>query len=173
MRMRELLTVFKGQHQLAEDHAMVPEHLTPVLRKKIPAQAPQSRYWKEQASLAANFIELNHYEAHRGAILWCPTVTAIFENRVDDNADEATGPHAGWSRLRERLASDGYVELGIGVAKDGCAWCMLVRSNDAPKLFDLAWEFSPSLDPVAFKAQKEIAIGRVWTLHDNPANESC
>jgi hypothetical protein len=52
------------------------------------------------------------------------------------------------------------------------------KRGDAPswgffRLFDLAWEFSPSLDPVAFKAQKEIAIGRVWTLHDNRVNESC
>lgn len=84
----------------------------------------QSVSWQVEALRAWDYLTDHCMEAHCGAILWSPFVTALFSNRR-------------WTQIgpvRNHLRQLGLTELGVQEPKDRDEWTILVESNRASDL---------------------------------------
>ena len=138
----------------------------------------QSLSWWLEACRAAEYMYAHHFPAHRGAVLWCPNVTAIFGNDghdPDDGRQLTEGnlrARAEVERLRRKLVEAELEELAFGKSKGGYTWTVLVNSGDAYRLFELVWQCYPpgsSNNPW----EKGTAFSRLTGYLNSPIKESC
>jgi hypothetical protein len=122
--------------------------------------------FQKQALNAVKMIRKHHNSAHRGAFLWYPEITAVFENRASHK--EAISV----DRLREALKSQGIEELSSNKSDDGETWVILVDSSLAKEINDLVWSLCPG-HALYIEVQKEIAFERIWQFHHRPVNDTC
>jgi hypothetical protein len=109
----------------------------------------QSVSWLAEASRAAAYVTDHLFKAHRGALLWCPDVSAVFGNdghdpgpgQAVDEGNERS--RAEVTLVREKLREAGITELGFGKSGDGYSWVILVESVDTDRLFEMVWECYP------------------------------
>jgi hypothetical protein len=137
--------------------------------------------WSKEAIQAANYLHQEHFEAHRGAVLWEPGVVVIFGN---DGylQDERTRKEV--EVVREKLRATNIKEIGFGTdtAEDGYTWALLVEVDEyqteagqkfhrvmlTGSFFDLVWDAwsiayptdDPQDDDDFKQAQKLIAAGK-------------
>jgi hypothetical protein len=122
--------------------------------------------WEKQAIEAANMLNSHHGSAHRGAILWCPEVTAIFEARANNTYALQK------DKVRKLLQDKGLKELAYGEGDTETTWVILVHSQFADELNELIWGFCPSDDTYTI-VQKEITFDRIWQFHYSPVHKKC
>lgn len=109
----------------------------------------QAAVRKAEASRAAQYTHDHLFACHRGALLWCPHVTAIFGNDgydpgpglpVNDGNIRARGEV---EQVRQKLRGAGITELAFGKDSDGYSWVILVESDDVDRLFEMIWRCYP------------------------------
>jgi hypothetical protein len=137
----------------------------------------------EEGIQAANYLHEEHFESHRGAVLWEPGVVVIFGND-GYSQDERTRKEV--ELVREKLRAAKIKEIGFGTdtAEGGYTWALLVEVDDdkyqteagqklhrvmlTNSFFDLVWDAWSVAYPTGdrqddddFKqAQKMIAAGK-------------
>lgn len=148
----------------------------PIGRKR--ARKANAAFWIDQARQAAEYVNRSHFEAHRGAFLWCPDVTAVFGNdgydpEADGLVNEAVqAARAEVNQLKKKLLTLKHVELGFGKSKDGYTWVVLVDSDNVSELDSLIWTCYPE-GSSNNDLQKSIARSRIWRLQENPFKDTC
>lgn len=146
-----------------------PEELVGLIEKKLDRR---ETFWNTEATQAAHYIHQHHFGAHRGALLWCPQVSAIFAN--DGEKHEAKYVDL----LKHKLGDRGLELLGIGITEDEYTWVILVSSEDARGLDDLIWECFSKTSPNTInqeyvEAQKGVALNRVYSYWKVPHKDKC
>jgi hypothetical protein len=154
---------------LLEDHPDVIARFCPWV---------QTVAWRAEASRAAEYVGEHLFTAHRGAILWCPHIVAVFGNDgydpepgqpVDDGNVRAREEV---KQLRSKLQDAGIAELAFGKCKDGYSWAILVEHDDADRLFEMVWECYPpgsSNDP----RQRSNAFVKLRSYTRAPVKQHC
>lgn len=126
--------------------------------------------WDVEAVEAVAYIKAHFFEAHRGALLWLPCVTAVFGN------DGYSAPEAKEQveRIRARLKSLGIQVLSFAVCEDDYSYALLVDSNDARTLHDLTWScVSDRIRKLpAFSLEEHTASCILWTYMSQPHKSS-
>lgn len=117
--------------------------------------------WQDQAAEAIKLIQRHHPVAHRGAILWSHTITAIFENRAN------SGHALSQDKIGHFLNTKGITEVSYSASSDGETWVMLVQTSSAKELDDVVWSFYPPKDAYTI-VQRRIAFDSIWQFHINP-----
>jgi hypothetical protein len=140
----------------------------------------------EEAVRAANYLHEQHFEAHRGAVLWKPGIVALFGN---DGylQDERTRNEVDIVRKKLQAARIKEIAFGTDSVEGGCTWALLfeVRGHEyqakvgrmfqrvmlTNSFFDLVWDAwaaayptdDPQDDDDFREAQKLSAAGN-WDL---------
>jgi hypothetical protein len=135
--------------------------------------------WHAEASAAARYLWKHHFPAHRGAILWCPNVTAVFgndgydtkQNKPDETADDDRAKQE-VELLRMKLQELRIQELGFGVDEGGYTWVVLVDSPKARELNELIWTCYP-IGGLKLKIEKDTAWKSLHTYWSFPLREHC
>ncbi|MFN8442040.1 MAG: restriction endonuclease [Caldilineaceae bacterium] len=120
--------------------------------------------WNSQANEAAALLCSHHYSAHRGAVLWCPKVTCIFEHR--NATKEAI------EGVKELLLQEKFEILALGKSERSDSWVLLVNSSEAERLNELVWSRYPTEAGYTIY-QRQIAFDRIWQFFYQPINEAC
>jgi hypothetical protein len=144
-----------------------PEAFVNLIEAKLERQEV---FWSAEATHAAQYLHQHHFEAHRGAILWCPQVSAIFANDGKKLENDYV------SLLKDEISTRGLTILGTGMMDDEYTWAMLVNSEDARALHDLIWEcfFRVFPDAAAYVSiQKDIALSRLHSYWRVPHKANC
>lgn len=125
--------------------------------------------WQKQAEEAVRLLSNHHPTAHRGAILWCPEVTAIFENRSQHIYALQR------EKLTELLIAKELEELSFSELDDEESWVILVKSSHAGELDEWIWSLGPQ-EPLYISyasIQMTIAHHSIWQFHYSPMKDSC
>ena len=136
------------------------DELTGRIQKYQDVLEKYFRSWQREAAEAVDYVHSHLHEAHRGAILWCPGVTAIFGN--DNHKDERS--RAGLQRLQDKLVES---EM-LANHTDGYSWVVLVRSDETMSLFNLVWDCCSVKDHPAYSHQLNEAHAKVWSYFRTP-----
>ncbi|MBI1882209.1 MAG: hypothetical protein HYR94_28890 [Chloroflexi bacterium] len=138
--------------------------------------------WEKQAVEAANLIQKHHFSAHRGAILWCPSITAVFGNdgyslqegeTMNEEIKEAIlRTRREVEKFRELIQGKRIEEIAFGISSNNYTWVMLVRSNSVYELNDLIWTCYPS-GGSNNRFQREDAFSSIWMFLNSPLKETC
>ena len=118
------------------------------------------RSWQSEAEEAVLFVHKHLFPAHRGALLWCPDVTAVFGNDGYAHKDCQTEV----DKLRTELSARSIDVLAFAPDEDEYSWVLLVASGDARQLNDLVWECSwvkPG-HPI-YELERSEAYGRLYS----------
>ncbi|WP_214071847.1 restriction endonuclease [Mucilaginibacter sp. dw_454] len=118
---------------------------------------------KEKARALARFLQVHHFEVHRGAILYDSNITAVFGN--DKFSDKRTKQTI--SAFRQLLKEEGVHEIILVQTDDKFSWCMFIQSSNAYYYHEKIWELYPA-DDIGKAAQKEANFTRLWTHWDTP-----
>lgn len=140
-----------------------PQEFSALIEAKL---GGRKEYWTRQASLAAKYVCEHHHEAHRGAFLWMPSVTAVFKNgRVI--SDEYI------QKLRDAVKAEKI--LGEGIYWEGHTLVILIESDDVRRFHDLIWkcfeETFPAKDrfeTLQDRHQKKEALTRLYSYFNKP-----
>jgi hypothetical protein len=126
------------------------------------------RSWQSEADEAVEFIHAHLFPAHRGALMWCPGVAAIFGNRgYEDPCAKAEV-----ERLRSELSNRRIEQLAF--ATDNYSWAVLVRHEDAHTLNDLVWQCSyVSEDDPAYTYERREGFTRLYSYFHTPHKPRC
>jgi hypothetical protein len=150
---------------------LLPEQFFNLIVEKLNLK---KSFWDFSASKAQDYLSTHHIEAHRGAILWCPNVSAIFENRGCD----LETPYG--AQLLEKLSELNVKIIGKNLDIEHGDWCLLVNNSDTKELFDLVWVcFGNHHKDVnfgttsLFKHEQKNAWNRLWTYWDSPHKKTC
>ena len=122
------------------------------------------RSWQAEAEEAVNYVNGHLFPAHRGALLWCPGVTAVFGN------DGYGHPkvQAEIERLRNKLRAQELEELGFSSC-GAYSWVVLVKSADAQGLYELIWKCSwISKDHLAYQHERNEALNLLYSFFNRP-----
>jgi hypothetical protein len=122
----------------------------------------QAVSWQVEALRASEFLSRHLTEAHCGAVLWCPFVTAVFSNRRWTQIE----------RVRQHLQQLGLKELGAHESKESDEWAILVESDRARELCEIPWEHYRG-DDYRVQAQKTIAYAALYSNWDRPIKQHC
>lgn len=117
--------------------------------------------WEVETRKAAAQIPKLFLRAHRGAILWCKGVSAIFGNRSRVEIP----------RLRRCLKKLGIQELGFSFSEGKHTWTMLVRSGEARMLNELTWETYTEGKGSYNDFQSQLAFEMIWNFFYRPFND--
>ncbi|MEM9949439.1 MAG: restriction endonuclease [Cyanobacteria bacterium P01_D01_bin.36] len=152
--------------------------------------------WEREATEAANYLKEHHMPAHRGAVLWCPGVTAVFGNdgyspnncepdeetgkpskdisqAITERSNEATKrSQEEVNQLQLNLQNRQIAQIGFGTSDDGYTWCVLARTDDAKLLNDIVWTCYP-LGVSNSQGQQSIAFERLWSYWQSPHKAVC
>lgn len=122
--------------------------------------------WDSEACEAVNYIHQHLYEAHRGALLWCPGVTALFGN--DGYASPTVQQEV--KNTCDRLATHHIEQLASAQCANQNSWVVLARSADAHLLHNWVWEsaYPRVKDTPAYREEVRIAASRLYTYWDQP-----
>jgi hypothetical protein len=138
----------------------------------------QAAAWQAEASRAAQYTHDHLFACHRGALLWCPHIAAVFGN---DGYDPPSGRNVNdgnirareeVEQVREKLREAGIKELAFGKDSDGYSWAILVDSDDADGLFEMVWGCYPpgsSNNP----SQKTEAFVKLRSYTRTPVKPHC
>lgn len=155
--------------------------------------------WELEANEAANYLNEHHHKAHRGAILWCPSVTAIFGNDGylpnsdwEDEKESAKSPETiafydllikenieanqrsqdEVSKLRQLLKMQQIHEIAFSTCDEGYTWCILVESSAAKELNALVWTCYPP-GTSSHNVQQSAAFERLNSYWHCPHKATC
>ncbi len=122
--------------------------------------------WQTEADEAVDYVRKHLFSAHRGALLWCPGITAIFGN--DGYEDARTQLEV--ENLRSELTNRKLEEVAFTTDDENFSWVVLVRANNAYELNDLAWECSwASHDSL----QRSEGFTRLYSYLNTPHKSKC
>lgn len=124
--------------------------------------------WQTEAIEAVNYARTHLFSAHRGAILWCDGVAAIFGN--DGYGDARV--KAQIDCIRNELLNQNLKELAFALDDTTFSWVLLTRTNDTDNvvhLHELVWRcyWLPSDHPV-YEIQHLEAFSRLYTYFYTP-----
>lgn len=123
--------------------------------------------WEEEADEAAAYVARHFFEAHRGAMLWCPGVTAVFGN--DGHTHPKT--QAQVERFRKALKVKRRKELAFARGTDRYSWVILVKSADAHGLHKLIWECVDEelkSRSIIYEGEQQTAARRLYSYWSKP-----
>jgi hypothetical protein len=132
--------------------------------------------WENEAREAALLLNNHYFQAHRGAILWRPGITAIFGNDgyapVGHEPDEST--HRAQNEvkaIRALLKERRTQEIAFNTTPDGYSWVILADTTEARSWDDLIWTCYPPGGSSNIH-QKNEAMGLLWKFMSTPVKKS-
>jgi hypothetical protein len=133
--------------------------------------------WEKEAREAALLLNNHYFQAHRGAILWCPGITAIFGNDgyapVGHESDEATlRAQNEVEAIRALLKERRTQEIAFNTTPDGYSWVILADTTDARGWNDLIWTCYPPGGSSDSHTKNE-AMALLWKFMSTPVKEKC
>lgn len=105
-----------------------PREFADLIEKKLGCTS----FWRGQALEAASYVHNHLFPAHRGAILWAPTVVAAFAN------DGRMLDHRYFEKFKRRIGKKNILAEAYDEEEE-YSYVILIRSSDAQKTFDNLW----------------------------------